>query len=577
MRHTNLAHTRLLVASTVLVGSLFLLFASLGHHALWDDEATTAMVAKRVWETGDTSAVVGHNIIAFRGGAELEDLKIRYVPPLQYYVAPPFVGLFGDNATGGRAPFAICGLLCVALMLWWLGKERASLPAWVLTGIGILGNVSFFLYFRQCRYYGLTILVSVAMAYVYLHWNGRRRGVIVLVILSLCLLASNYLSYIAVYCCLAVDYAIWGRHRRSLKPVDWAILLVPQVVLGGAIVHVWNPLGKHVVDASAGHWLADRFTLLWWNFRDLDRCEFGVGLLLLAAPLLYLLTRNTWLFRSWMALAVYVVAIALVSPQPVSGNVVADVRYLVPMIPLCVAIAVMVLLAVSRRLVWAAVPLGLLAFGTNLLHGTWAFDTPVRSTVAAFVGELKSSAKDSYTIAARWINENVPEGKSVRVLPEHMAYPLMFHAPRAVYAWQLPYPPEPCFKGLDPIHFQGVIPTDYLVVFGPSVVDVLKHGLPSHVRQDAGYALAARLDVYWCDMHRPELVLRSFEPVTQFDPNTEAVYIFRRVGKPPSAWSISLDGPRYARRSDRWNGNGSIDYAGSEEPSVRAGSEGSGL
>jgi hypothetical protein len=529
MRHTDFGHPTLLIAGIVLAGSLFLLFASLGHHALWDDEATTAMVAKRVWQTGDTSAVVGRNLIAFRGGAELHNLKIRYLPPLQYYVAAPFVGILGDNATAARTPFAICGLLCVGLMLWWLAKEHVPSLAWLLTGMAILGNVSLFLYFRQCRYYGLAILTSVAVAYVYLHWSGRRGGLIVMAILSLCLLASNYVNYLALYCCLALDYAIWGRHRRSWRPADWLILFVPQVILGSAIVYVWNPLGKSVVDSSTGHWLADRLTLLWWNLRDLNRCEFGVGLLLLVAPLIYLLTRKTWPLRAWMALIVYIVAVSLVSPQPVSGNAVADVRYLVPIIPLCVAIGVMVLLEVSRRLPWVAVPLGLVAFGTNLLHGTWAFGTPLRSTVAAFVGELKSNAEDPYTVAARWINANVPEGKSIRVLPEHMTYPLMFHAPRAVYAWQLAYPPERRFKGLDPIHFQGVIPPDYLVVFGPSVVDVLKNGLPSHVRQDGGYALAARLNAFWLDLYRPELIQRSFEPVTQFDPNTEGVYIFRRV------------------------------------------------
>jgi hypothetical protein len=35
-------------------------------------------------------------------------------------------------------------------------------------------------------------------------------------------------------------------------------------------------------------------------------------------------------------------------------------------------------------------------------------------------------------------------------------------------------------------------------------------------------------------MYRPELFWRTFVPVTQYDPRTEAIYIFQRT-KPPVA------------------------------------------
>jgi hypothetical protein len=36
----------------IALGSAVLIFARLGHYALWDDEALTAMTAKNVWRTG---------------------------------------------------------------------------------------------------------------------------------------------------------------------------------------------------------------------------------------------------------------------------------------------------------------------------------------------------------------------------------------------------------------------------------------------------------------------------------------------------------------------------------------------
>ena len=40
----------------MIAGSTVLLFARLGHYALWTDEASTAITAAGVWRTGDTTA-----------------------------------------------------------------------------------------------------------------------------------------------------------------------------------------------------------------------------------------------------------------------------------------------------------------------------------------------------------------------------------------------------------------------------------------------------------------------------------------------------------------------------------------
>src|SRR5687768_8850280 len=160
---------QLTVALLVLAASSVFLLARLGHYALWDDEAITALTAKGVWQTGDTSAVVGHNVVAYRNGLLIRDMKDRATPPLQFYLAAPFVGLLGDTSFAARLPFAACGFATVALILWWAHRARASAATWLLLGIAIVGNVSLFLFSRQCRYYGLAMLLSVAVAYTYLH------------------------------------------------------------------------------------------------------------------------------------------------------------------------------------------------------------------------------------------------------------------------------------------------------------------------------------------------------------------------------------------------------------------------
>src|SRR5580698_2298663 len=104
----------------IVAGSILLLFARLGHYALWDDEAITAMTARAVWQTGDTSVRVDdHNLLVYRNGLLVRDFKDRYTPPLQFYLIAPFIGLLGDSNFVCRLPMAICGLITVGIIVSW--------------------------------------------------------------------------------------------------------------------------------------------------------------------------------------------------------------------------------------------------------------------------------------------------------------------------------------------------------------------------------------------------------------------------------------------------------------------------
>ena len=406
---------------------------------------------------------------------------------------------------------------------------------WLLMALAILGNVSFFLYFRQARYYGITLLCSVAAAYIYLHWNGSRRGLLGLSCLLLAVIASHYMTFAGLAAAMAVDYFFWQRHVRSLRPLDWLFLLLPMGVLGSIVVFIWNPfLLTGITKQAAANDFLDHLTLFWWNLRDLNRGEFATGVLLLLAPVLYFAKeKKPFLLRGTAGIAVYCFVVAMVSPQPVSQTSMADVRYLIPLIPLGMALGVAVVRIVTRGApAWLCLSLGVVVFATNLLNGGPFFPEGVRSTVWEFAMELISPPSDPYTEAAKWINENVPENASIWVLPDYMAYPLIYHAPKAIYAWQLQWPPEPQFRGLPLIHFQGQIPPDYILCFGPVVSDVL--GLLQRWPQSGGrYEYVASIDFFWTDMYRPELFWRSFTTITNYNRNLEAIYVFKRTSAAP--------------------------------------------
>jgi len=516
------------VAAVICI-SAFLLFLRLGHYALWGDEAGLAIPARGVWQTGDTSIVAGHNILAPRQGIIVRDLKDRANPPLPAYVMAPFAAFSGTGAFLPRLPLALCGLMCVGLLLWWLWRDKADGMTWSLMAIAILGNVSFFLYFRQARYYGITLLCSVAAAYIYLHWNGSRRGLLGLSLLLLAVLTSHYMTFAALVAAMTVDYFFWQRHVRKLQPLDWLLLLAPAGVLGSIIAFIWNPFLLSGITKQVGsNDLADRLTLFWWNLRDLNRAEFGAAILLLLAPVLYFTReKNPFLLRAVVCIAVYCFVMAMVSPQPVHQTSLADVRYLVPLIPLCMALEVAVVRILTRTApAWLCVSLGVVAFGTNLLNGGPFFPEGLRSTTYCFAKELISPPSDPYTETAKWINEQVRENASVWVLPDYMTYPLIYHAPKAIYAWQLGWPPEPQFRGLPAVHFWGRVPPDYIICFGPVVRDVIGL-LQNWAGSGIQYKHAATIDFFWKDLYRPELFWRSFTPIVNYNKDLEAIYVFK--------------------------------------------------
>jgi hypothetical protein len=234
--------------------------------------------------------------------------------------------------------------------------------------------------------------------------------------------------------------------------------------------------------------------------------------------------------RLLISLFVYVVVTSIISPQLLGLTSVSDIRYLAGCLPLCIAITSVVLIYVARKRVLLGVLLALLACGTNVLNGGWVLKQGARSLICEYVGEIFSSAEDPYTPTAAWINSKIPPGASIWVLPDYMTYPLMYHAPKAVYAWQLnpEQRSEEQFKSLPAIHFKGLEVPDYIIVFGPTVIQI-RLMLEQWKLQGVAFEEMVRVNTFWKDLYRPELFWRTFKPITGYDLDTQAIYIFKHL------------------------------------------------
>ena len=422
----------------------------------------------------DTSARVDdHNYLVYRNGLLVRDLKDRFTPPLQFFLLAPVIGLLGDGNLAIRLPFAVCGAITVAILLRWMWRSARPTPLlWWAAAFVLLTNVEFFLFFRQCRYYGLAMALTTGAAYLYCHRTGRTRGIVGLSAALAALLAAQYLDYAAAVGCLVVDYAVWGRRDRRITWPQWAVLLVPQLVVGAVVCSIWNPVARqHAAGPTPvdHRWLSDHLRVLWLNGRDLLASGFVVLPLVAACPLLWFKRRSSWLLRGPLAIAVYLAVIAVTGTAAAARGDVAEVRYLAPVIPLCMAVAV--------TGVWASGALDarprnalLLASAATVLVGM-TFNVEgspgVRLTCdpLAFYHELAVPQAEPYTPAIAWVRDHVPAGASVLVSPDYMAYPLMLRAPAPTYAWQLSDPPRADLAGLPPIHIHGRLPPDYIIQF----------------------------------------------------------------------------------------------------------------
>jgi hypothetical protein len=518
--HSNF--NAIFATTIILLGSLLLLFARLGHYTLWDDEAITAMTARAVWQTGDTSAKVDdHNYLVYRNGLLVRGMKDRYTSPLQFYLIAPFIGLLGESNFVCRLPMALCGLITVLIFIRWLWRCHAPPFIWWAAAIVLLSNASFFLFFRQCRYYGLATMLTAVVAYLYcnrdavtgsedgglkiedsekqksatlasnsrssiFHPQSSLLNTAALAIALAALLAAQYLDYAAVIGCLVMDYLIWGR-KNPFTIRHWLIILLPQAIVGSVVLSIWNPLaaqtGNHY---HSPNWLLDRVFLLWWNWRDMIGSDFVILPLLAACPLLYFKRRSIWLLRAPMAVAVFVTMIALAVPTSLAQAHNAEIRYLAPILVPCIAVGVVAvwgLMALKPAQRWLMLGIAVASefIQPAPTNNAGKGGMPViNSTAIMYYHELMVPQVESYAAVIDWINTNVPAGSSIYVQPAYKCYPLMFRASKATYAWQLdgdvasfvPINPHPGdTQGLVAIDAAGKPPVHISVVNPPGCTE----------------------------------------------------------------------------------------------------------
>jgi hypothetical protein len=222
----------------VLAVASALVFPNLGRDHLWADEGDTAVLAASILEHGVPTAWDGVTFSDADYGKRLTDDFVMVSHPwLQYYVTAASFAIFGETAFAARLPFALLGLVTIALtyvLTWRASKNpRAALTAAMLLTL----SVQFLLYTRQSRNYTLNAALTclLLLQFSRLHSWGQSA---LFALIAILLFHSHPIGLVPVAALglLTHVYPPFRAHRawfwRAMPAV--ALFTIPWIVIGRA-------------------------------------------------------------------------------------------------------------------------------------------------------------------------------------------------------------------------------------------------------------------------------------------------------------------------------------------------------
>jgi hypothetical protein len=361
------ADAALAAALALLAGAL--LFANLGNHFLWQDEAQTALLARSVLAHGVPLGFDGTNSFSQELGAEYgPDGLWRWHTWLSFYAVAASFALFGESTGAARLPFALCGAATVLATFGFARELWRDRTAAATAALLLALSVPFLLLARQSRWYALATLLELGGLFAYLRIGpGRRSPTFALLACALLLFHTHFLYFALLLGTLVAHAALF--EREKLRPTLLAAAVASLVCLPWVLWLAGIQLGPGYARRLANADDSLRFAGIYLGFLFEIFLAWGLWL---AAPLLLVLAR-VWRrepvfalprgIRSGIALVLLHSALGIALLAATSPGV--YVRYLMPLLPPIFALAGLLLGSLART--WPA--LGAAAVAAWVLAG----------------------------------------------------------------------------------------------------------------------------------------------------------------------------------------------------------------
>lgn len=170
-------------------------------HELWGDEAETALFARNILKYGVPKGWDGTNIMGINNGVVLDNNLLNHKSPwAQYYMVAGSFALFGQSSFSARLPSILLYLVTVPLLygvaLRVTGQKRLAFLATIISVLSVQG----ILYGYQARYYQLVVVSGLLFFWASLSlMRYTRLSGIVFVLAGVLFFYANYVSWSAFY------------------------------------------------------------------------------------------------------------------------------------------------------------------------------------------------------------------------------------------------------------------------------------------------------------------------------------------------------------------------------------------
>lgn len=350
----------------LLITGAILLFANLGNIYLWQDEAETALLSRRLGMYGFPLAFDGRNLIrqAPQDIQYTEDYVWVYHPWLPLYFTALSFALLGPTTFAARLPYAIAGLATILLLYHSMSRHFRDRRVAMLGASFLLLCVPFLLHARQCKYFPFAALFAVATLDAYLRFLRDEAPDFVLpyfILAGFLLFQSNFGAFLPLVVAVCLHFLLSRPTWIKVKRMGLAVgILMFFTVPWGIYLQAWAR-GRFIFDAYrfVGHmvhymvyitgWVLPCSLVLlfayWYLKKDLTLREseasaLNLYLLVILSTLLFLSATFVWIYFS----------------------------YIVQLVPLLMVILALAVLKILDRFRMVGYGLIVLLVMTNVLH-----------------------------------------------------------------------------------------------------------------------------------------------------------------------------------------------------------------
>ncbi len=415
----------------LLASSSVLLLTHLTHSYLWNDECSTAVIARTVLQHGVPMCYDGENSISSEEGRDITPSGIfTFLPWMQYYVTAAAFAALGESTFAARLPFALFGIATIMLTYYLALATWRSRKVAATASVMLMMSVPFLLLAGQCRYYSLSAFFTVLGLWNYLRLlESRKYAQGLFVVAALALLHTNHGHGVALLMSVAFHALIWHRHKMRI-----VLALVGGVFLLNLPWLIWMSV-SHPSKLEFGKTIfAIRLFCLFFLFYIPNPFVLFSGMILVSrykrlpqSERISTVYPGFTLALTFMGLSIPLMAIFVDYPY---------FRYLSPLLPVASVIAGQVMVGLWQRSKGWAVAVCALWFLTGLfplylIELTQDYKGPIRGIVTY----LNEHAKPGETVAIGYEDPCLKFYTKLRVLGGYTGEDL---APAKQAKWVIP-------------------------------------------------------------------------------------------------------------------------------------------